>query len=116
MASRILQTLAVTKIKFREEKKMKKIGMLVLAMVLGLSANGVIFAKDGLMMSDRSAAKPGIMMSDRSASKTGLMMSDFAGEEETGCNAEESEDSFAGILLSDFYEFFTGESDTKECE
>lgn len=64
---------------------MKKIGTLVLMMILGLSANGVIFAKGGLMMSDFAGTaepcavsdqeKGGLMVSDRS----GLMMSDRAG-------------------------------------
>lgn len=89
---------------------MKKVGMLVLAMVLGLNANGVIFAKTGLMMSDfagteqpctaSEAERGGLMMSDRAGliisdfvsaatasatgiiivGKSGLMLSDFAGE------------------------------------
>lgn len=96
---------------------MKKIGMLVLTVVLGLSANGVIFAKDGIMLSDRSAVKPGIMLSDRSAVKPGIMLSDrSAGEAENGCTVEDSEESFVGILVSDFFGLFTGESDSKDCE
>ena len=61
--------------------------MLVLAMVLGLNANGVIFAKGGLLVSDfadtqqpcaaSEAERGGLMMSDRS--RSGLMMSDRAG-------------------------------------
>lgn len=96
---------------------MKKVTMIVLAVVLGLSVNGVIFGKGGLMVSDRSAttARGGLLITDRSNSQGGLMVSDRSAENQTACSEDESS-SFVGILMSDFYNWFTGETDEKGCE
>lgn len=75
---------------------MKKVGILVLTVVLGLSANGVIFAKDGLMMSDFAGSEQPCAASEQE--KGGLMVSDRAGLMVS---------DRAGLLISDFVSMAT---------